>query len=544
MFDLDRHRQHWERMVAIAPDKARAFRECLIEGANCVRLGLSRSTYGAIFTGVARNNGLVDALGGVDALQITIAEALEPRTDAKSNGHGQGKTNGGYKQPHGGPHQSKPSDDADLLAMNAAYAVVKIGGKTRIMSLEESPVSDGCKVPVFSTIQDFTSFHFKRKKIRLDAKGSPHEIGIGKWWVEHKDRRQYDGVVYAPGGATANMFNLWSGFACEAKEGACDLYLTHLKENVCGGDDGYCEYLLNWMAYAVQNPGKPGEVAVVMRGKEGVGKGVAAKEFGYLFGPHFRHVVHAQHLVGHFNSHLQQCSVLYADEAFFAGNRSHEGTLKALITEGTFLVEPKGVDSFPVRNCIHLLMSSNGDWVVPAGAEARRYFVLNVSDTRMQDSDYFSAITRQMNNGGRSALLFVLQERDLSDFNVRQVPQTDALAEQKAHSRRGVDLLVEILANDGTLPSSHMAYPNIAITSGEADGKGFHVAARNLAADLKHSASTVIVAALKKNWGCKSWESHGKCGIEFPKLADLRALFDRKHGPQEWPERKDWEVAS
>ena len=65
--------------------------------------------------------------------------------------------------------------------------------------MEESPVSDGCKVPVFSTIQDFNSFHLKRKKIRLDAKGFPREIGIGKWWVEHKDRRQYDGVVYAPG---------------------------------------------------------------------------------------------------------------------------------------------------------------------------------------------------------------------------------------------------------------------------------------------------------------------------------------------------------
>src|SRR5262245_6309673 len=291
------------------------------------------------------------------------------------------------------------------------------------------------------------------------------EVGIGKWWINHSERRQYDGVVYAPGESTGRMFNLWTGVGCEPIAGDCELYLAHLHDNICDGDSGHYEYLLNWMANAVQNPGRPGEVAVVVRGREGVGKGVAAKEFGRLFGSHFRHVVHAKHLTGNFNAHLQQCSALFADEAFFAGDRSHESVLKALVTEETLLIEPKGVDSFPVRNCIHLLMSSNADWVVPAGAEARRFFVLNVADARMQDSDYFEAITRQMESGGRGGLLYMLLERDLSDFDVRKVPQTVALAEQKAFSRRGLDLLVETLARDGVLPSAHLTRPNIAITS-------------------------------------------------------------------------------
>ena len=72
--------------------------------------------------------------------------------------------------------------------------------------------------------------------------------------------------------------------------------------------------------------------------------------------------------------------MLFADEAFFAGDRSHESILKALITEETLMIEPKGVDPFAVRNCLHLIMSSNNDWVIPAGADARRYFVLGVSD--------------------------------------------------------------------------------------------------------------------------------------------------------------------
>ena len=151
-----------------------------------------------------------------------------------------------------------------------------------------------------------------------------------------QQRRQYDGIVYAPGAGPENTrgkLNLWAGVRMRPWKGSCELYLAHLRDNICCKVDAHYQYLLNWMAHAAQNPGRQGEVALVMQGKEGTGKGVTAKEFGRLFGAHFRHISQAGHLTGHFNAHLQQCSVLFADEAFFAGNRSHEGILKALIAK-------------------------------------------------------------------------------------------------------------------------------------------------------------------------------------------------------------------
>ena len=215
--------------------------------------------------------------------------------------------------------------DADLVAMNAKFAIVKVGGKTRVLWLEDSQFYHGCKVPVFSTISDFRAFHNKQKKVIFSEKGKGHEVGLGEWWIDHPERRQYESIVDAPNAANdPNRMNLWTGFTCEPSQSDCSLYLEHLHENICSGNREHSEYLLNLMAYAVQQPGRPGEVAVVLRGKEGTGKGVLVKEFGRLFGSHFRHIVHAKHLTGHFNSHLQQCSVLYADELFFAGDRSHE----------------------------------------------------------------------------------------------------------------------------------------------------------------------------------------------------------------------------
>jgi hypothetical protein len=245
-------------------------------------------------------------------------------------------------------------------------------------------------------------------------------------------------------------------------------------------------------------------------------------------------------LVGHFNSHLQHCSLLFADEAFFAGDRSHESVLKGLITEETILVEPKGVDPYPVRNCIHLIMSSNSDWVVPAGADARRYFVLDVADTHMQDYKYFADIAHQMDDGGRAALLHYLLTLDISDFDVRSVPKTAALADQKTRSRRGVDRLVEGLAYNGALPCTDATSPNVAITTGEEKGEGFYIAARHMAPELKHENSIVIARVLTEHWGCSNWHSGYRRGIKFPPLAELRAKFDRRHGPQVWPPIPDW----
>ena len=96
---------------------------------------------------------------------------------------------------------------------------------------------------------------------------------------------------------------------------------------------------------------------------------------------------------------------LFLDEAFWAGDKQGEGTLKALITESTLMIEPKGVDSFQMPNRLKILMASNNDWVVPASADERRYFVLDVPDTRKGDKAYFSALAAAIEGDELAALL-------------------------------------------------------------------------------------------------------------------------------------------
>ena len=74
-----------------------------------------------------------------------------------------------------------------------------------------------------------------------------------------------------------------------------------------------------------------------------------------------------------------------------------------------------------------------------AGRDERRFFVLNVSDKRRKDLPYFGAITDQLNQGGYEAMLHDLLELDLQRFNIRRVPETEALREQKIRSMDPMD---------------------------------------------------------------------------------------------------------
>src|SRR5947209_4958826 len=76
-------------------------------------------------------------------------------------------------------------------------------------------------------------------------------------------------------------------------------------------------------------------------------------------------------------------------------------------------------------------MASNESWVIPAGLEARRFFVLEVDNACRDAHGYFAAIRKQLENGGYEAMLHDLLNYDLSNFNVRSVPKTEALQEQK-----------------------------------------------------------------------------------------------------------------
>jgi hypothetical protein len=306
------------------------------------------------------------------------------------------------------------------------------------------------------TFENFKKFYQNRRVTLKFPDGTSKTETAAEWWLDDRRRRQYlGGVIFDPTGKVRDGFwNLWTGFPVDPAEGDWSLMREHIRLVICDGNEALFEYLLNWLARMFQQPHLQGEVAIVLRGKKGSGKGILFRWIVTAWGQHGIHISSGNHLVGRFNAHLRDCVCVFADEAFFAGDRQHEGVLKALVTEPTVMVEGKYRDAVQAPNMTHILMASNDEWVIPASADERRYLVLDVPSTHIGQHAYFAAISKQMENGGLAAMIYDMQRRPLDVFNVRIVPHSEALEEQQMRSLDDLDeWLLEVLERGYVLRS-------------------------------------------------------------------------------------------
>jgi hypothetical protein len=229
-------------------------------------------------------------------------------------------------------------------------------------------------------------------------------------WLKHKDRRSYTGLTYSDTEHPEKL-NLFTGFGVEPDPDheKCQKFLWHTAEVICGGNPEHYEYLLDWLAWMVQDVStdKPG-VALVLRTRiEGTGKSLWAGYLGKIWGTGYFPTGDSQYVFSNFNSQLRGKRLLFMDEAFYGGDKSHKGSLYTKITEPTFIVEQKGIPAVMCPNPLWIIMATNSEWAIPAGETARRFFMPTVSEHRADDHSYFRDIVSEMEKrrAGRTAAL-------------------------------------------------------------------------------------------------------------------------------------------
>ena len=266
-------------------------------------------------------------------------------------------------------------------------------------------------------------------------------VPILEVWIKHQNSRIYKGgVTFNPKGNTPpDMYNLWNGYSIKPLDGSCETITSFLKEVICSNNEEHYQYLINWLARAIQKPGEVGEVALVLQGKRGVGKTTIGEMMRRIFGNNYILIDSPDLLTRNFNSHLRECVFAVADESVFAGDRKANEKLKNQITSGTMNLELKGVDIKIVPSYLTLVIISNSEHIIATAEDERRYFALEVSDCHMQDTEYFKALYQAINGDEMCRFFNMMMEMDLFQFDHRAVPTTQALANQKALSLEPFD---------------------------------------------------------------------------------------------------------
>ena len=349
---------------------------------------------------------------------------------------------------------SSDFDDEDDVAgvemgqieeLNQRYALVRLGGNSAIADFRPNGDVEFMSSAAFREI--FSNKKFGKKS-------------LGAAWITHPKRRTFrEGVVFDPSeSAGPDYLNLYRGLEVEPDpEAPFDLILQHIVEVLAGGNQQHADYIISWLADIVQNPSQKPGVALVLKGKKGVGKDTLAETMKSIIGRrHSAHVSSTQRLTARFNAAFATALLIHVEEAIWGGQQDAKGIVQSLITCPSIPLERKHVDTVEMDNYSRLLFTTNESWAVPATADERRYAVFEVSASRRNDRNYFNALYSQVENGGTGGFLAFLKAWETpAGVDLRDPPRTRGLMEQKLAGLRSVERWWYDVLSTGEPPSGN-----------------------------------------------------------------------------------------
>lgn len=247
-----------------------------------------------------------------------------------------------------------------------------------------------------------------------------------RMWLGSDKRRDVraDQVVFDPTCKCGpECINLFGGFEMVPMPGNC-APIIELLFHLVNQDEEIRDWILDWAAYPLQNPGAKMPTAIVMHGDEGSGKNLFWEIVSDLYGEYSSVVGQAQ-LESKFNDYLSKKMFIIGDEVLSRQEMRHlKGQLKAMISGKTLQIETKGQ---PVRtevNHVNLVFLSNELQPNALDASDRRHLV--VWTPPKKDQAYYQAVADCANTGGREAFYAYLLARDLSAFDPYAPPPMTA----------------------------------------------------------------------------------------------------------------------
>ncbi|NOD99583.1 hypothetical protein GS610_20435 [Ruegeria sp. HKCCD6228] len=324
------------------------------------------------------------------------------------------------------PRDAETQDAAE--AMLAEYFVVNFGGKVRYCHFTAEQMNGhGRRTLHMMTRADFLGWNEHRPEAEL--------------WLKNPKRLMYSGLITDPDAPPVHngKLNLWMGFGIAPYDGDASPFVTFVQTVLACQQDAWAEYILNWLAWVVQNPGKRIGVALcLISARQGTGKGTLGNLLLTIFGQHGRAIYKAKGLVGDFNKHLADALFAFADEALFAGDLRAADALKSIVTEPYLFIEPKGVDAIQMENRLSIMLGTNHRFAAQVEYSDRRFAMFEVNDTPQQRA-YWDELHAWLEGGGKFLVLNYLLNRDVSGWHpVDDRPLTPIYLDSRKSSLREV----------------------------------------------------------------------------------------------------------
>jgi putative DNA primase/helicase len=245
-----------------------------------------------------------------------------------------------------------------------------------------------------------------------------------RMWLASEKRREVmpDQVVFDPTGKCGPAaVNLYGGLELVPVEGYY-APITDLLMHLVNDDEVVAQWLLDWIAYPLQNPGAKMPTSVIMHGDEGSGKNLFWECVASLYGEYSK-VVGQDQLEDKFNDWISKTLFVIGDEVLSRQEMRHlKGKLKAMISGKTIQINTKMMPVRSEANHVNIVFLSNELQPNALDASDRRYLVVWTPAKR--DRAFYQGVANCIASGGREAFMHMLLKRDLSAFDPYAPPPT------------------------------------------------------------------------------------------------------------------------
>ena len=217
-------------------------------------------------------------------------------------------------------------------------------------------------------------------------------------WFKDKFKRKYDKFDCCPKDnlCPSYVYNMWEKFPVElmpsvindkTKKGL-DWFLEHINVMV-DYNEIHANFVKMWIAQMFQYPENK-SIHLIFIGLEGAGKGTFIRFFETLMGGAHRCwecTDPQEDIFGKFNDMMKKAFLVILNEADKSGTYNSNNKMKALITDPTINIRPKGKTSFVMKSCHRWMSFSNNP--DPNHKLKRRDFTMRMSDIKIDDVAYF-----------------------------------------------------------------------------------------------------------------------------------------------------------
>src|SRR6266498_3268956 len=206
------------------------------------------------------------------------------------------------------------------------------------------------------------------------------------------------------------------------------IILDHIKHVLCSNIQDQSNYMFGWLSNMIS--GRKMGTALFLHSGQGTGKSIITKFIqNNVLGYNITYSTSNERvIIGQFNKELEGKVLLILEE--MSGSKTSDwitfaNRLKEFITGNKLIIEEKGKTPYQVTNIVSLIINSNNSRAVRLDTDDRRFFIPDISDQYIGNTEYFNRLVEAMNypKVGEAFYSVMLDFANKRSFDERKIPK-------------------------------------------------------------------------------------------------------------------------